>query len=187
MSSAPNVTALLNKISEGDQNAPEKLLEVVYEELRKLAYSYFKNENPSHTLQPTALVHEAYIRLIDWKNVSWENRAQFFSVAAKVMRNILIDHARQKKTEKHGGNFEKIVLDETISFSNTREINLLDLDEALQELEQLNERQARIIELKFFTGLTNEETAKTLQVSEMTIKRDWNFAKTWLYRRLNNS
>lgn len=182
-----DVTILLGKINDGDSSAPEELLPVVYDELRKLAAGYLKNERPDHTLQATALVHEAYIRLVDWEKVSWQSRAHFFSVAAQVMRNILVDHARRKKAEMHGGNLQKLALDEAISFSQAREVDLVDLDDALQELAKLDARQSKIVELRFFAGLTIEETAHALGVSTMTVSRDWNFAKAWLYRRLNNS
>lgn len=181
-----NVTVLLNKINEGDSSAPEILLPLVYHELRKLASGYLKNERADHTLQATALVHEAYLRLVDWENVSWQNRAHFFAVSAQVMRHILVDHARKKKAEIHGGNLQKLALDEAISFSQSREVDLVDLDDALKDLEKLDERQSKIVELRFFAGLSIEETAHALGVSTMTVSRDWNFAKAWLYRRLSN-
>ena len=181
-----DVTLILDRINNGETSAPDELLPLVYDELRKLANGYLKQERPDHTLQPTALVHEAYIRLTDWENVSWQGRAHFFSVAAQVMRNILVDHARRKKAEMHGGNLQKLALDEAISFSDEREVDLVDLDDALNELANLDERQAKIIELRFFGGLTIDETAHALNVSAMTISRDWNFAKAWLYRRLSN-
>jgi RNA polymerase sigma factor (TIGR02999 family) len=181
-----DVTVLLGKINDGDSSAPEELLPIVYAELRKLAGGYLKRERPDHTLQPTALVHEAYIRMVDWENVSWQSRSHFFAVAAKIMRNILVDHARKKKAEMHGGNLQKIALDEAISFSKQTEVNLVDLDEALKDLEKLDERQSKIIELRFFAGLTIEETAHALDVSTMTVSRDWNFAKAWLFRRLSD-
>lgn len=180
-----DVTILLNQINEGDASAPEELLPLVYSELRKLAGGYLKNERPDHTLQPTALVHEAYIRLVDWQNTDWENRAHFFAVAAQVMRNILVDHARKKKAEIHGGNLQKLALEEAISFSHTKEVDLVDLDDALQDLAKLDERQSKIVELRFFAGLTIEETAHALGISTMTVSREWNFAKAWLYRRLS--
>lgn len=182
-----DVTVLLTQINNGDSNAPEELLPLVYGELRKLAGGYLKNERPDHTLQPTALVHEAYIRLVDWQNIDWKNRAHFFAVAAQVMRNILVDHARKKKAEIHGGNLQKLALDEAISFSNTKEVDLVDLDDALQDLAKLDERQSKIVELRFFAGLTIEETAHALGISTMTVSREWNFAKAWLYRRLSNN
>ncbi len=158
---------------------------LVYGELRKLASGYLKNERPDHTLQATALVHEAYLRLVDWESVSWQNRAHFYAVSAQVMRHILVDHARRKKAEIHGGNLQKLALDEAISFSQSREVDVVDLDDALKDLEKLDERQSKIVELRFFAGLTIEETAHALGVSAMTVSRDWNFAKAWLYRRLN--
>lgn len=182
-----DVTVLLNQINNGDSTAPEELLPLVYDELRKLASGYLKNEHPDHTLQATALVHEAYLRLVDWEKVSWQNRAHFFAVSAQVMRHILVDHARKKKAEIHGGNLQKLALDEAISFSQSREVDLVDLDDALQELEKLDERQSKIVELRFFAGLSIEETAHALGVSTMTVSRDWNFAKAWLFRRLSNN
>ncbi len=182
----PDVTVLLNKINDGDSSAPEELLPLVYQELRKLANSYLQNERSDHTLQPTALVHEAYIRLVDWQNTNWENRSHFFAVAAQVMRHILVDHARKKKAEIHGGNLQKLALDEAISFSKQTEIDLVDLDDALKDLEKLDQRQSKIVELRFFAGLTIEETAHAIGVSTMTISREWNFVRAWLYRRLSN-
>jgi RNA polymerase sigma-70 factor, ECF subfamily len=179
------VTLLLNLINDGDSKAPAELLSLVYDELRKLASGYLKNERQDHTLQATALVHEAYIRLVDWENVSWQNRSHFFAVSAQVMRNILVDHARKKKAGIHGGNLQKLALDEAISFSTHTEIDLVDLDDALKDLAELDERQSKIVELRFFAGLSIEETAHALGVSTMTVSRDWNFAKAWLYRRLN--
>lgn len=181
-----DVTILLNQMNEGEPSAPEELLPLVYSELRKLAAGYLKNERTDHTLQPTALVHEAYIRLVDWQNTNWQNRSHFFAVAAQVMRNILVDHARRKKAEMHGGNLQKLALDEAISFSQAREVDLVDLDDALQELAKLDERQSKIVELRFFGGLTIEETAHAIGVSTMTVSREWNFAKAWLYRRLSD-
>lgn len=180
-----DVTILLNRSAEGDGLALESLFPIVYDELRSIAAKYLRNERRNHTIQATALVHEAYIRLIKWETVSWQNRAHFFSVAAQIMRNILVDYARRKKSEIRGGNFEQITLDERVGFAQMSEIDLVDLDDALNELEKLSERQSKIVELRFFGGLTIEETAETLKVSEMTVKRDWNFSKAWLYEKLN--
>jgi RNA polymerase sigma factor (TIGR02999 family) len=177
-----DVTVLLNAMSAGDENAPEKLLEAVYDDLRRLAAKYMRNERGDHTLQATALVHEAYIRLVDWKNVSWQNRAHFFAVAAQVMRKILVDNARAKNAGKRGG--QKNSLDEAVSFAEEKELNLIALDEALSNLEKLDERQARIVELRFFGGLSIEETAYVLDVSATTVKREWTFAKAWFQREL---
>lgn len=179
-----DVTRLLRKVSDGDENAPEELLPLVYQELRKLARGYMGKEREDHTLQATALVHEAYIRLVDWENVSWENRAHFFAVAARVMRNILVDYARRKKADKR--NFEqKIQLDEAVSFSSEREVDVIALDDALADLEKLDKRQARIVELRFFGGLTIEETAHTLKISPTTVKNEWTVAKAWLRREIS--
>jgi len=182
MNAADEVTKLLNEMSSGDETSPEKLLEIVYDDLRRLAGAYMQNERSDHTLQATALVHEAYMRLVDWKNVSWQNRAQFFSVAAEVMRKVLIDHARERKTQKRSGH--KLVLDEAISLPDRRPIDLLALDEALQSLEQLDPRQAKIVELRFFGGLSIEETAYVLKIGESTVRREWTFAKAWFQREL---
>ena len=184
--SLPNrqdITVLLNAVNAGSETAPEKLLELVYDDLRKLAGAYMKNERGDHTLQATALVHEAFIRLVDWENVSWQNRAHFFAVAAAVMRKILIDHARQKKAQKRSGG-QKIELNEAISFSDEKEFDVLALEDALQSLEKLDARQAKIVELRFFGCLSIEETAHVLGVSETTVKREWTFAKAWFQREL---
>jgi RNA polymerase sigma-70 factor (ECF subfamily) len=176
------VTVLLNAVSAGSEAAPEKLLELVYDDLRRLAAAYMQNERADHTLQATALVHEAFVRLVDWKNVSWESKAQFFAIAAQVMRKILIDHARVKKAQKRGG--QKIALDDAVSFTSEKEFDLLALEEALQSLEKIDARQARIVELRFFGGLSIEETAHVLNISPTTVKREWTFAKAWFQREL---
>lgn len=178
-----DVTVLLNAASEGDESAPEKLLPLVYDDLRRLARVYFANEKTEHTLQATALVHEAYIRLVNWENVSWKNRAHFFAVAAEVMRKVLIDHARKKNALKRDSG-QKILLEEAVSFSKNKELDLVKLDEALQTLEKLDQRQAKIVELRFFGGLSIEETAYILKISETTVKREWTFAKAWFQREL---
>ena len=182
MQTAVEVTRLLNEMSSGEETSLDKLLEIVYDDLRRLAGTYMQNERSDHTLQATALVHEAYMRLVDWKNVSWQNRAQFFSVAAEVMRKVLIDHARARKSQKRSGH--KLVLDEAISLPDRRPIDLIALDEALQSLEKLDPRQAKIVELRFFGGLSIEETAYILKVSETTVRREWTFAKAWFQREL---
>ena len=182
MSSTDEVTRLLNEMSAGSESSPERLLELVYDDLRRLASAYMKNERSDHTLQATALVHEAYMRLVDWKNVSWQNRAQFFAVAAEVMRKVLIDHARARQTKKRSGH--KLVLDEAISLPDHRPIDLIALDDALQSLENLDPRQAKIVELRFFGGLSIEETAYILKISESTVRREWTFAKAWFQREL---
>lgn len=171
-------------MSSGGDSSPERLLELVYDDLRRLAGAYMMNERADHTLQATALVHEAYIRLLDWKNVSWQSRAQFFSVSAGVMRNVLIDHARKRQTDKRA--VHKLVLDEAISLPDNRQIDLLALDEVLSSLEKIDPRQAKIVELRFFGGLSIKETAYILGISETSVRREWTFAKAWFQRELKN-
>ena len=178
-----DVTVLLNRISDGSQTAAGKLLELVYPDLRRLAGAYMQNERSDHTLQATALVHEAYIRLVDWENVSWQNRAHFFSVASEVMRKVLVDHARAKKTQKRDGG-QKILIDEAVSLPEAGQVDLMALNEALEALEKIDQRQAKIVELRFFGGLSIEETAYILGVSETTVRREWTFAKAWFQREL---
>ncbi len=184
MAESNDVTLLLKKVTDGDETAPDKLLPLVYDELRKLARHYLENEREDHTLQATALVHEAYIRLVDWENVSWENRAHFFAVAAQVMRKILVDHARKTKAAKRGFG-QKIALDDVVSFSPEREVDLISLDNALESLEKFDKIQTKIVELRFFGGLTIEETAHALKSSPMTVKREWTVAKAWLKREIS--
>lgn len=169
----------------GSAQAPDELLPVVYDELRKLASAYMAKERPDHTLQATALVHDAYIRLVDWENVSWQNRAHFFSVAAKVMRNILVNHALAKKAQKRDFG-QRIELTEEISFDGRQGLDLLELENELAILAKLEPEQERIVELRFFGGLTIDETAHVMNVSPATVKREWAIAKTWLFRRLSN-
>ncbi len=178
-----DVTVLLNRIGDGSQTAAGKLLELVYPDLRRLAGAYMQNERSDHTLQATALVHEAYIRLVDWENVSWQNRAHFFSVASEVMRKVLVDHARAKKAQKRDGG-QKIILEEAVSLADSKQIDLMALNESLETLEKLDPRQAKIVELRFFGGLSIEETAYILSVSETTVRREWTFAKAWFQREL---
>lgn len=174
------ITQVLDRVAAGE--SPDRLLELVYSDLRRLAAAYMKSEPSDHTLQATALVHEAYMRLVDWKNVSWQNRAHFFSVAAQVMRRILIDHARARRAGKRGGH--KLALDEAIGVSAGDGIDLLALDDVLQALEKRDPRQAKIVEMRFFGGLSIQETAYLLGVSEATVRRDWTFAKAWFQREL---
>lgn len=183
--SKKNVTQMLQAWSDGDQNALDELFAMVYEELHRLAGAYMRRERPNHTLQPTALINEAYLRLVDHSAMNWQNRAHFFGVAAKVMRHILTDYARSRGTAKRGGNVSKLVLDEGIASDQERDIDLIKLDEALGILEKINPEQSKIVELRFFGGLSIEETAKVLGVSDSTIKRQWNVTKAWLYRQLN--
>lgn len=186
MSETRDITRILEAIDAGDSSAPERLLPVVYNELRRLAHGYMKNERSDHTLQATALVHEAYIQLVDWKNVSWQNRAHFFAAAAQMMRKILVDHAREKKAQKRGGGMRTIALDEAVSFPHSNDLDIVSVDDALVDLASFDPQQARIVELRFFGGLTIEETAHALGISESTVKRDWQIAKAWLYNRIAN-
>ncbi len=186
MDTRSEVTAILNKINDGSTSAPDELLPLVYSELRKLAATYMANERSDHTLEPTALVHDAYIRLVDWENVSWQNRAHFFSVAAKVMRNILVNHAVARKAQKRDFG-RRIEIDKDISSPAGRDLDLFELDEALNCLADIDPQQARIVELRFFGGLSIDETAHVLGISPSTVKRDWALAKTWLYVRLGGS
>src|SRR5437867_361736 len=159
---------------------------VVYGELRRLAQHYLRRERPDHTLQATALVHEAYLRLIDQHSVTWQNRAHFFGIAAQMMRRILVNHAVAKRSEKRGGLETKLSLDEAVSFADQREVDLVALDDALKELEALDPQQSRVVELRFFGGLSIEETAEALGISPATVKRDWSTAKIWLRRAISN-
>jgi len=180
------VTRLLISYGEGNQEALEQLLPQVYQQLRQLAQSYMRKEHSGHTLQATALVHEAYFRLIDQKAVHWENRAQFFAIAARLMRRILIDHTRNRKADKRGGSQAKISFDEALHWSEQEGPDLLVLDRALEKLSLIDKRQSEVVELRYFGGLNIDETAKVLNTSPATVKRDWTMAKVWLYRELNS-
>src|SRR5947209_10527350 len=168
-------------MEEGDDGERWVLLPVVYAELRRLAEVYLRRERPGHTLQPTALVHEAHLRLVDQTQVRWQNRAHFLGVAAQMMRRILVDHARGQRAEKRGGEIQKLSLDENIDVSGERAADLVALDEALERLAELDPQKSRIVELRFFGGLSVEETAEVLGVSAPTVKRQWRMAKAWLY------
>ena len=187
MPSQAGITQLLTEASNGDQAALDALLPLVYQELRRLAAHYLRQERPDHTLQATALVHEAYLRLVDQTNISWQNRAHFFSVSAQVMRHILVDRARSHGAEKRGGGERKLSLDEAVSFFEQRDVNLVALDEALNELTQLDAQQSRIVELRFFGGLTIEEIAEVLKITPGAVRYDWRMAKAWLHRALRAS
>jgi RNA polymerase sigma factor (TIGR02999 family) len=184
MSSDHGVTQLLVDWRNGDNEALDALLPLVYDKLRQLAETYLRRERPDHTLQPTALVHEAYLRLVDQTNVDWQNRAQFFGVAANMMRRILVNHARDRHVAKRGGFACKMSLDEAISFFEQQDVELVALDEALITLAKIDPQQSQIVELRFFGGLTVEETAEVLGISPATIKREWRTAKAWLYKEL---
>jgi RNA polymerase sigma factor (TIGR02999 family) len=180
-------TALLLASASGDTQAREQVLPLIYDELRRLAASYLRRERPDHTLQPTALVHEAYIRLIDQRQVDWSNRAQFIGLAAVMMRRILVNHARDRIAAKRGGSAERVPLTIVAEQLGAPEVDLLGLDEALDRLAALDGRKSQIVELKFFGGLTMDEIAATVGVSRATVERDWTFARAWLYRAIADS
>ena len=184
MDNSGNITQLLNDYKSGNREAIDEIFPLVYDELRKLASSRLKSERDDHTLQPTALVHEAYLRLIEQKKQTWENRVHFFGLAAEMMRRILVNHALGKNRVKRFGNQTRLALDEAVSFAQEKEIDVVLLDEALNNLAKFDAAQAKIIELKFFGGLTNEEVAEVLGVSDSTVKREWRIAKAWLHQQL---
>jgi RNA polymerase sigma factor (TIGR02999 family) len=179
-----DITQILQEVSGGNREAPARLMPLIYDELRRLADYYLRRERPDHTLQPTALVHEAYLKLIDQTRVDWQNRAHFFGVAAQLMRRILVDHARRHRASKRGGFRQKLTLDEAVDYSRTRDVDLVKLDDALTALAKFDARQSRIVELRFFGGLTIEETAEALGISPATVKVDWSMAKAWLRREI---
>ncbi|HEX3248436.1 MAG TPA: sigma-70 family RNA polymerase sigma factor [Pyrinomonadaceae bacterium] len=171
---------------QGQKSNLDDLMPAVYDELRRLAQHYLSRERAGHTLQTTALVHEAYLRLVDQKTVDWQNRSQFFGIAAQMMRRILINHARERNAQKRQGYATKVSLDEAISLFETREVDLVALDEALNALAALDPQQAQVVELRFFGGLTIEEVAEVMDISPATTKREWDSAKLWLRRQLGN-
>ena len=179
-----NVTQLLVDWSHGDPGALEKLTPLVYDELRRLAGRYLRQERSGHTLQSTALVHEAYMKLVGQNNVRWQNRAHFFGIAAQMIRRILVDYARARKADKRGAGAERLSLDEAIALPGGQDLDLVALDDALEGLAKIDARQSRLVELRFFAGLTIEETAEVMQMSLATAKRDWVSAKAWLSREV---
>lgn len=183
--STQEVTELLQKWSGGDTAALEELTPLIYAELHRIAKSYMRRERDGHTLQTSALVNEAYVRLIDWKTAKWENRAHFFGVSAQLMRRILVDFAR-KRPQIEDEKVRHVLLDEALTVTTEKDADLVALDEALNELATFDERKAKIVELKFFGGLSVEETAEVLKISGVTVMREWSKAKAWLYRELNN-
>jgi len=182
--SSYDITALLVDWSNGDQSALEKLLPLVERELHRLAHSYMRRESPDHTLQTTALVNEAYLRLIDQKKTRWQNRAHFFGIAAKIMRRILLNWARDQQRQKRGGGAIQVSLSEVAAVPLIKGADLIALDEALERLNMTDERKARVVELRYFGGLSVEETAEVLDISAITVLRDWKFAKAWLLREI---
>jgi len=185
--SPKGVTQLLVEWGNGDQAAFDQLMPLVFDELRRLANGYLRRERQGHTLQPTALVNEAYLRLIDQNQIDWKNRAQFFGVAAKLMRHILVDHARQRRAAKRGGAEYKLSLSEADRFSHEPEASLIALDDALNALAATKPQHSRVVELRFVGGLTIEETAEVLGISHATVERDWSFARAWLRREIGQS
>ncbi|MBS1788469.1 MAG: sigma-70 family RNA polymerase sigma factor [Acidobacteria bacterium] len=175
---------MLLRWSEGDKSAFDQLLPLVYDELRRLAKGYLRRYSTQNSLQPTILVHEAYLRLINQEQMNWENRAQFFGLAAKIMRGLLVDHARRAQADKRGGSNYSVSLSEADRIGQQSDPNLLALDEALNKLATLEPRHSQIIEMRFFAGLTIEETALALGISHATVERDWNLARAWLFREL---
>ncbi len=183
MPEAGRITQLLNSYIDGDKAVLDEMLPLVYDELRRIASHYMARENSGHTLQPTALVHEAYMRLVSQRSANWRNRSQFYGLAANMMRRILVNHAVAKKAEKRGAG-GKVPIDEVTLFFDEQNLDLLDLDEALQRLAELDEEKCRVVELKFFGGLTTDEIAEFTGRSTRSIERDWLFARSWLYSEL---
>jgi RNA polymerase sigma factor (TIGR02999 family) len=181
------VSELLANWNQGNAEAREALMPLVYNELRKLAASHLRRERSDHTLQPTALVHEVYLRLAEQKNVQWQDKSHFFGVAAQLMRRILVDHARSHMADKRGSGLPKASLNEAIAMSRERPAELLALDESLTQLASADPQQGRIVELRVFAGLTIEQTAEVLGISPATVKRDWNLAKAWLLREIHKA
>jgi RNA polymerase sigma factor (TIGR02999 family) len=185
VASPENVTELLRAWGDGEQHALDRLVPLVYAELHRLARRYMDRERRAHTLQPTALVHEAYERLIDLKHVNWHNRAQFFGVSAQLMRRILVDYARSRRYIKRGGECRQVPLNEAVAFFRDRQTDIVALDDALQTLAGIDPRKSRVVELRFFGGLSIKEVAEVLSISAETVMRDWRLAKVWLLRELS--
>ena len=182
-SAAEDVSTLLRAWSGGDQKALERLTPIVYEELHRLARRYMKGERPGHSLQTTALVNEAYTRLVDYRRMQWQNRAHFFAVSAQLMRRILVEHGRRHNL-KRGGGVQQVSLDEAAVVGGDEDVDLVALDDAMNALARIDPRKVQVVEMRFFGGLSVEETAEVLKVSTVTVKRDWRAARTWLYREL---
>jgi len=186
-SSSQEVTKLLLAWRQGKQDALDELIPIVYEELRRQAHHYLQHEQKGHSLQTTALIHETYLQLLDCNKVSWKNRAHFFAITAQMMRRILVDYARSRRAQKRGGDLEKTTLDQKLTFSTARGSDLVALDDALNELALMDARRSRVVELRFFGGLSIEETAEVLDVCPDTVVRDWRLAKVWLAREVKKS
>ncbi len=183
--SPPDVTALLAQWGSGDEAAEKQLFPLVYDELRRLARSHLRRERANHTLQPTALVNEAYLRLVDQTRVEWQNRSYFFGIATRMMRRILVDHARAHKAARRGGGVRNVTLNDEAVPGGSRDVDLIALDDALATLAELDPKGLRVIELRYFGGLTIQETAEVLGLSESTVKREWSTARAWLSRELS--
>ena len=183
--SSESITQLLTEWRDGDKTALDRLIPLVYEELRRLAHHYLRRERPGYTLQTTALVNEAYLRLVDHKGMRWQNRAHFYAVAAQAMRRILVDHARSRDAAKRGGGANLIGLDEAATAAQMQAANLLALNEALNQLALIDKRKSRIVELRYFGGMSVEETAEVIGVSPVTVMREWSSAKAWLLRAIS--
>lgn len=181
------VTLLLQQASRGSRDAVDQLLPLVYDELRRIAADYLHRERADHTLQPTAIVHEAYLRLVNQQSAGWNDRTQFFAVAAKIMRRILVDHARSRRAAKRGGGRRRTEFDDAFAVFEERAIDLVALDEVLNRLAEVDERKSRVVELRFFGGLSVEETSRVLNVPLRTVERDWTFAKAWLRSKLGDT
>jgi RNA polymerase sigma factor (TIGR02999 family) len=182
-----NLTQLLKSAQAGDKRALDELFPLVYDELRRVADRQLRGERAGHTLQPTALVHEAYLRLIEQHSVDWRNRAHFFGLAAEMMRRILVNYALKRQAAKRGGHVTRLALDDAVSFAEQREVDLVLLDEALRRLAVIDPQQSRIVELRFFGGLTIEEVAEALGISDSTVKREWRVARAWLYQQISGA
>ena len=183
--SSGEVTDLLLELRRGNKEAEGHLIPLVYKELRRIAAAYLRRESPDHSLQPTALVHEAYIRLLDFKEIDWQSRSHFFAVSATLMRRILVDHARASQARKRGNGWDAVSLNEAILPSPERAPEILALDEALNKLAAFDERQSKVVELRFFAGMSEDETGCVLGISARTVKRDWRIAKAWLFKELS--
>lgn len=181
---SPQISVRLDDWSHGDEQALEQLMPLVYDELRRMARGFLRRQPGQHTLQTTDLIHEAYVKIAKGDQQNWKNRAHFFGVAAKAMRHILVDYARSKQRQKRGGVQERVSLADDMAISRDQTKELVDLDEVLKALDMLDQRKSRVVELKFFGGLTNEEIGEVLKISVETVKRDWSFARTWLLREL---
>jgi RNA polymerase sigma-70 factor (ECF subfamily) len=180
-----NLTDLLHRLSQGDKQAESDLIPLIYRELHRMASAQLRRERPGHTLQPTALVHEAYLKLVRQNNADWKDRAHFLGVACQIMRRILVDHARRRGADKRGGQNGRIQLDEAIAGAEQTSLIVTQVDEALDRLEEINPRQAKVVEMRFFGGLSEEEIGEILHVSSRTVKRDWTMARAWLYGELH--